>query len=207
MRDAVYEDVVGLKIWVTKDSKRQLINIPPKQAVEIINFIFIDIMGPGALNRLRTLVKFYITYHERGSDKGAAARAALLASDLDSPSYIRRFFGAYSKVERSRNHPSHVYAALQATRLNLELLEKYTELREMVQERDAGLLDFLEGSGFRPSKGVSWTSCIINYLASKLKISTTILQNTCQSAQGVKGLVDQFGPGIITVLPPGAMSR
>ena len=91
--------------------------------------------------------------------------------------------------------------------LHVELLSQFNQLKTLAAAKDTALLSFLRDSGYKTSRGLGWQSCVINFLANSINISPTILQNTCQMAQGVMALIEIFGPGIIPVLPPNVMTR
>jgi hypothetical protein len=207
MQQAFFRSLVRVKVKVSINNKKETVGFDNQEAVDITNFFFGEMMGASALGRLSSLIRFYSSDYSDGIDKGAAARAALLADNAETPISILRFFGAFSKAQQSRNSTSTHFAQMQQTNFALDLLHQFNTLRQMAHDRDSGLLKFLQRHGFITKRGVTWPSCIINYLATSLDISAVILQNTSQAAQGVAGLVEQFGPGIVTILPPGAMNK
>jgi hypothetical protein len=207
MRDRFIEAVRKLKPEVKRDNKSEVKPFSEAELVEIANFFFGEVMGPASLARLRSLISFYNQETEHGLDVGVSARAASLAGEEETPHPLREFFMSFSKAEAAQVSKTSVFGQINQTVLGLELHRHYNELRSLARTGDPALLAFLRAQGQRTRKGVGWQSCVINYLAASLETTPTILQNTCQTAQGVAGLVEQFGPGIIVLLPAGASHK
>jgi len=207
MMKRFFQELRRLSMEVRTNNKLETKKFTDDEAVDITNFFFTEMMGPRCLGRISSLIRHYNKHGEYGIDKGAAARAEALAQDPDTPASIRRFFGAFSKVERAKMGASSVFGQLQHAELNLDLLHQFNALKTMVQDSNKQLMDFLKKNGYSTAKGVSWQSLIITYLADALQIDNIALRNNTQSAQGIAALVDQFGFGILTVLPPGANNK
>ncbi len=207
VRNAFFQELVKMRVKVTADNRTKVVGFAQDEAAEITNFFFVEMMGPKALGRLGSLVRLYTAELDDGMDRGAAARAQTLAEMADNPLSIRRFFNAFSKAQSTRTSSTSGLAHMHQITLSINLLEQYGGLRRMAAGKDPALLAFLKGRNYSTRRGRGWQSCIVQFLAESLEISPTTLQNTCQSALGVAALTDQFGNGIIPVLPLGVMNR
>ena len=134
-------------------------------------------------------------------------RAEHLAHSDDELPAMRRFYRSFSKAQHARSGKANIFAAVRQTILNVDLLEEFNSLKELAQQRDPGLIQHLEVQGFQTSKGVGYQSLVNNYLAERLQITNIALQNACQTALGVHGLVQEFGRGIIVILPSTSMNK
>lgn len=206
-RDKFYKKLEKLEVKVTKDNKVERQKFSKSEAVEITNFFFADMMGPKAATRLQALVRSYTADYNDGIDRGAGARAEAAAKDEANITTVRSFFDAFARTQRSRPNLQGGLAAMEQIMLHVELLSQFNQLKALAAAKDTALLSFLRDSGYETSRGLGWQSCVINFLANSIHVSSSVLQNTCQMAQGVMALIEIFGPGIIPVLPAGVMTR
>ncbi len=207
VRDSFFRKLLGMRAPVMIDNKEQMAGFDEEEAVDITNFFFVEMMGPNAIHRLRSLIRSYSTDHPDGLDQGAAARARTLSLMDENPLSIRRFYIAFSRAQSTRTSPNSGLGRMYQVRLSMALLDQYNSLRRMAAQKDPALLNFLRGRGYQTERGVGWQSCTVRCLAESLEVSPTILQNICQSAQGVAALAEHFGNGILAILPVGAMNR
>ena len=95
IRDNLFKELTALQVVVKKDNKDELTTFSHDEAVEITNLLLAEMMGPSALNRLSSLIRFYTT-GEDGIEKGAAARAAAMARSTEVPMFVRHFYSVFS---------------------------------------------------------------------------------------------------------------
>ncbi len=206
-RDVFLEKLEKMKVKVATNNSQKTVGFTAGEAVEIANFFFAEMMGPKALGRLGGLIRLYSLKDEDGMDHGVAARAHALSKMDENPAPIRAFYHAFSSAQSTHIHSSSGLAHMAQIGSSLRLLERYNRLRDLAAAKDTDLIGFLRGRGYSTRRGVNWQSCIVKYLADSLEIPNSTLQNRCQAAQGVAALKDQFGNGIIPVLPIGTMNR
>lgn len=206
-QNGFYQDLQSLHVQVKIDNKLKTCSFTEEEAIAITNFFFDDVMGSKAYTRLQRFIKIYTTLSQDGTNQRTVTRAELAACDAALPLQIRKFFSTFARAQQTKSNQNPELAAFRHVQLAMELLQEYNSLREAARKKDKDLIESLLRAGWKPARGVSWTSVVIKCLASEVGMTTTALQNICQSAQGVQTLADHFGAGIICVLPPNTMTR
>ena len=79
--------------------------------------------------------------------------------------------------------------------------------REKVRKPDGHLRPWLKQQNYRPHKGATWTTVVIQYVTDALGTPAHVWKGTCQTAIGIQGLQKEFGNGILTLLPITAMRK
>ncbi len=207
IREDFFHELCNLKVRISKDNKMVTEQFAIEEALEITNFFFTEMMGGQAINRLSTLIQYYSGIDDMGLDRGAAARAAVLAQNSTTPLSLRVFFGSFSKMTETYSNDSSALYYIRQCIASFDLLDRFNKIKTIAHQRDRTLVTFLTDNGYTTKRGVSMQSCIINYLADSLDISVTNLKNSCQMALGVTGLIEEFGLGVITLLPRGTMNK
>ena len=160
-------------------------------------------MGPRGLSHVVSLVSYYTTSKETEADRGVAMRAYNLTTDDESPLKLREFFGTVSKQQQLAHTNSTLFKMLHQNVLNLEVLDMLNDLKESIQEPDGELRSYLRAQGEVPTRGRGWSTCLINYLTRVLRLSSNAFSNLTHEAQGAHGLVEEFCPGVLCLLPKG----
>lgn len=207
IRDNFYQQLAQLQVEVRVKNNLVIQRFTTEEATEITNFFFDDMTGPKALERLCGLITEYTAPSDAGMTPSIVAKAETLAQDTDMPMCFREF---YDYLARSSMYSFRSRSALETfrwTESNLTLLEKYLDLITKIDERDPSLISKIQASGFHTGRGVDWRTCTLRFLASSLGWSPNPLRVRCTQTQGVALIVQHFGVGITTVLPPFTLSK
>lgn len=137
-----------------------------------------------------------------------ASLAAQKAQDKTLLPEMQAFFSTYARWHVEEVKQTQIMPEIAHTIRAFELYNAFSQLREKASgPKGDELRTFLAVQGFSTSIGRDIRSCILKYLARELDISSGQLSNTLQAYQGVFLLAQQFGKGILVLLPKGASNR
>lgn len=205
LRNEFYAELSQKHIPFWHDKKLTVQDLGP-HAVGITNFFFEDMMGPKALLRSADLVKKCKTTSGETLDEDLATRAAYLEQNDGLPEGVRHFFGTFSKAVLIRKGHIRQYRSIKQMTFYVELLREYQALTERAKNADKDLIEHLEREGYVTTRGRGYRTCIVNYLAKCLGLGISKFKDICQTAKGIKELMEYTGPGILAILPVNAMN-
>lgn len=206
IRQKFLEDITHMKVSILQDNKRVMADFSDKEATEITNFFFDELMSEKSLKHLIDLVSEYSKPKADGGDVGAAIRARTLARDSAAPAQVRKLFSVFSKTQRTTQANSTLGHFLQMHE-SWSLLKHYNKLREQIDAKDPKLLAYLRGQGKSTTHGRRWATIMLDHLAESVKLERNAFVNICQKAQGLDELTKHFGMGILGLLPRNTMSK
>jgi hypothetical protein len=97
---------------------------------------------------------------------------------------------------------SQVYPLILHSIRSYQLYLAFARLRAIAAGEDGDQLRaFLAAQGFTQSRGVDVRTCILRYLGRELEMPLGRLHNTLQAQLGVYHVVQEFGPGVLVLLP------
>lgn len=207
-RNVFYEQIQQIRAPRTSGPKRQAVNVEfsSDEAKAISNFFFTEVMGQEAWGRLENLIKTYSGDQVREQLARSSMLADKLSRSADVPPFVRAFYESYYHAFRASSR--NTLAGFQKTVADVDLYNRWVELRARAAARDADLLHFLEQKGYGTRVGVDFRSLVNQFLSDSLHLPKKHdLQNICQSSQGIAELVQVFGQGIIVLLPPNTGSK
>jgi hypothetical protein len=138
----------------------------------------------------------------------AVSLAAHKANDEAILPEMQAFFSTYARWHAAEEKHTQIMPEIATTIRAFELYRAFFQLREKASGPHGGeLRAFLAAQGFSTSIGRDVRSCILKYLARELDISSSQLSNTLQAYQGIFLMAQQFGKGILILLPKGASHR
>jgi hypothetical protein len=206
-RSRFTEMLQKLKITGSKSNSQSVLSFRPSEIVEVVNFVFSDLIGPKARDRLSGLVEKYNTKESESSGIRTAARADRAVIDAKTPDPFRRFFGAYSKAAGKGHAEDSLLHHVHQIHNDLEFLKEYDALKRQAEDKDPALKGLLAKCGYHTKPGWTVVTCLIHYVTETLGMSRSQLSNFVQAIQSVDNLVQEFTRGIIVLLPPGCSSR
>ncbi len=134
--------------------------------------------------------------------------AAHKAQDETLLPEMQAFFSTYAKWHAEEEKQTQIMPEIATTIRAFELYNAFFQLREKASgPKGDELRAFLAAQGFSTSVGRDVRSCILKYFARELDISSGQLSNTLQAYQGIFLLAQQFGKGILVLLPKGGSHR
>lgn len=207
-RNVFYERVQQIRVPLTSGTKRQAVQVDfsPVEAKAISNFFFTEVMGQEAWYRLENLIKTYSGDQVREQLARSSMLADRLSRSADVPPIVRAFYESYYHAFKASSRST--YAGFQKVVADVDLYNRWVELRARAAARDLDLLGFLEQRGYETRVGVDFRSLVNQFLSDSLNLPKKHdLQNICQSSQGIAELVHVFGQGIIVLLPPNTGSK
>lgn len=209
VRDAFSRDVRAIEVTMMKNRKSQ-----PNQkfsevhVAEITHLFFGEMIGSAGLSRLRSIISVYNDCPPGEMDRGLGARAEKLAMAEDfTPLSIRRFFGVMSRLDAKKVNTNTHLSQLHQIRSNLDLGDKFLILRTAVDQGDKVMLKFLRDKNYNTSRGVTWVTCVVRYLSEALEVKNDKLWNLIQASLGIRELVNEFGEGILPLIPSTAPNK
>jgi hypothetical protein len=178
-----------------------------KQAVELTNFFFDQIIGPSGLFYITSLISYYTTHQPGDPDQGLAGRASELAAGDDKLLTVRQFFSTVSWQQALAQSNSTLFKMLQQNVVNLQVLSLLNDLKERVNQKDSELCNYLRRMKEKPGQGKEWTSCLINHLTSTLSILNNAFSSLTVVAQGAQCLVSELCKGVLCLLLKGGAAK
>jgi hypothetical protein len=212
-RDKFFAAVHCLTVKIKKNNKNIIKEITEEEAVDITNFFFGQIMGRPALSRLSSLVQSYNKHSDGEPDKGVSERADEAAKNTKHAT-LKHFFATMGAVTRASRPNNSIIQQIYHLHTLKDLAEAYMKLiaevstkklTAMGKEKKKRLLEELESQGYSTDIGQGWKTAVNKYICDKLGYTQTILTNKVQSGKVVQALVDEFGTGIIPVIPIGGL--
>jgi hypothetical protein len=195
---------------INKNGRKVLTQFTSTEAIAITNFFFTEVMGPETYTRVANIAQYYNTNRSPDNiSQATAVRAALLANDETIPGPLKSFYASFSLVHRLMVNTNTNYGSLIRTISTVDLYNKWQGLRKLARKGNANIIEFLNKQGLYTRPGVDLHSLVNQYLSNALGFgnNTNTLQNTCQAAQGISYLIEQFGDGIVIFLPTSASTR
>ena len=174
----------------------------------LVQFFFHDVFGLPCQERIYKLMD-ELSSEDRAVDQiNPGAIATERATDIALLPEVRVFFSKYSSWHRGEVDTSKIYPIVLQTIRAYELYASFVTLREAASSSSGTQLrQFLANKGFIQSRGVDIRTCILRYLCQELNMTSTQLNNTLQAQLGIYSLVQEFGPGILVLLPKVASYR
>lgn len=212
-RDKFFAAIHGLTVEMKKNNKNIIKEITEEEAVDITNFFFNQIMGKPAYNRLSSLVRSYNEHDDGEPDKGISERADEAAKNTKHAT-LKYFFTTMGAVTRAGRPNNSIIQQIYHLHVLKDLAEAYMKLIAEVstkkqtavgKEKRKRLLEELESQGYGTDVGQGWKTAVNKYICDKLGYTQTILSNKLQSGKVVQALVDEFGTGIVPVIPTGGL--
>jgi hypothetical protein len=195
-----------LQISEKKNNTLVTSQIHPTDITALTRFFFHDVFGEGCQKRMFSLLDALV--QESQNHKSTATLAAERASDSTLPSEVQDFFADYSRWHIGEVKHVGVRPTVANTLRSFELYNSFFQLREKAAGPSGQQLqEFLKVQGFSRSVGVDIRTCILKYLSRELDITTSQLNNALQAQQGIFQLAQQFGKGILVLLPKVASHR
>lgn len=208
LRNQFYQDLLEKKdAKFMKNNKLEPVNLP-KYAADFSLFFINEMLRPGCITRLNKVIKCY-TAKDARIDQESVAQADHWAENPGAPLALRNFIRSFSKAGDAQVTvaPLTPYGRLQHMQRELELFRRYDELKTRLKGNDQELRVFLETNGVGPKRGKRLQSRLYDFLMEELHITRNQLQYRTQLARGVADMQEQFGTGVITMLPQGTMDR
>lgn len=208
MRDRYYEALLSTKVIVKLRNSPSERAFTVREATELSNFFFEEMLGPSALKRLQKLVQEYnrISTVNDGVGLQHISKAANAATDEKVPLVFQEFFQAFQQEQRNRIRTDGSVFALHSLGLSLTTHDRYLKLLDRMNT-DQSCVEALSKLGFKISSGRGFKSVVREYLCATLDISDEILKKSLEPSNGLSVLVDCFGYGILTILPPTFVHR
>jgi hypothetical protein len=196
----------GLEVTEKKNNSIIISRINPADIPLLVQFFFHDIFGEGCQKRMCTLLDELVLQSPGPSQ--ASPLATQKANDQTLLPEVQAFFSTYAKWHMEEEKQTQIVPVIAHTMRAFKLYYAFSQLREKASgPQGKELRDFLAAQGFSTSVGRDIRSCILKYLSRELGISSGQLNNTLQAYQGVFLLAQQFGNGILVLLPKGAPYR
>lgn len=181
-RDQFLDELRALEYTIRKNNKRASESFNNQESVTIANFFF-EVMGPNALNRLRSLVQYYMQVDtETGLDRGSSARAEQLSKNKPASIHLRRFFLAFRKATATETGSATMLSSLYKLVESLKLLAVYNALSDEARNKQSALRPWLLQRHYQPATGEVWQSVVVRYLSKALRVVRKTLQKVCQTA-------------------------
>lgn len=191
-----------------KNNKPVKTALMPDDVKTLVHFFFHDVFGLGCRERIYTLIDELGNEDKQGDELGSGVLASQRAIDTTLIPEVRAFFTKYSCWHKGEIDHSKIYPVILQTIRAYELYVSFVTLREMTSgDSGSQLRKFLADQGFCQSRGVDIRTCILRYLCRELNMTPTQLNNTLQAQLGIYSLVQEFGMGILVLLPKVASYR
>jgi hypothetical protein len=195
-------------LQVTEKKNNSLITsqIHPANIPVLLEFFFHNTFGEACQKRMFTL------FDEIASQDQVSVPTASLAvqkaKDETLLPEMQAFFSTYARWHVEEEKRTQIMPEIASTIRAFELYDAFFQLREKAAgPKGDELRAFLAVQGFSTSVGRDVRSCILKYLARELDITSSQLSNTLQAYQPFFLLAQQFGRGILVLLPKGASHR
>lgn len=195
-------------LQVTEKKNNSLITsqINPPDIPLLAQFFFHHTFGEACRKRMLALFDELVSSNQTRAP--TVSLAAQKARDETLLPEMQAFFSTYARWYAEEEKQTQILPEIAATIRAFELYHAFFQLREKASgPKGNELRAFLAVQGFSTAVGRDVRSCILKYLARELGISSSQLSNTLQAYQGIFLLAQQFGKGILVLLPKGASHR
>lgn len=189
------------QIPASQNSKEDVITLSSPDIVEITNLFFYDLIGPGARNRLSAVINACTSPAIEIPSSQNLDNAIPAVVDFTMPQELREFFIAWARLDQANSIQDPFLHHIHRTHLDLQLLEKYKELKKKAEHKSQDFKDFLAARNLKPTTGRNLMTCTLEFIKTTLKDPTLRLASVIQSIQGVDSLVAHFTRGILVILP------
>jgi hypothetical protein len=187
---------------IRKDNKPVQEKFSEDECIDITNFFFSEVVGPSSLSRLSHLIQYYMQVDtESGLDRRVAVRAQELSKDTFAPTPLQRFFRAFGDAVAGHTTTTTTLSSLYKMVHSIKLAKFYEALTREIRNPDGHLRPWLKQQNYRPHKGATWTTVVIQYMTHALGTPAHVWKGTCQTAIGIQGLQKEFGNGISRFFP------
>ena len=201
-----YQELQCLQINEKKNNVLVTSQIHLADITTLTRFFFHDVFGAGCQKRMFLLLDAIALQNPH--HKSTATIAAEKATDTTLPTEVQVFFADYSRWHMEEAKHVGIESTVANTVRSFELYNSFFQLREKAVGPAGGQLqEFLREQGFTTSVGVDIRTCILKYLSRELHIAPGQLNNALQAQQGIFQLAQQFGKGILVLLPKIASHR
>lgn len=211
IRNCFLTELITKEVRTNKNGTAFEARFPEEDIKKIDRLFFQDLMGPASFDRLSELLKAYnteLTTDNEGGSVAVANRAAEIAKDTKVALSIRKYFWILEKQQRALAEEQGPLLHLHQLVTSLALLEEHEHLCFLAENRDAGIIAFLEAYGGKGKVGVCWKDRVCEYTRDFYNHKhPSKLNNDLRNWRQVRHLVDDFGEGILPLLPQGAIGR
>jgi hypothetical protein len=174
----------------------------------LVSFFFSDVFGDGARQRLYQLIDELSADHTTTADPSPSDLAAQQVANASLLPEVRNFFAVYSTWHQGEVEETRLYPVIMQTIRSHQLYLAFAQLRATASgPHGHALRSFLAEQGFTQSRGVDIRTCILRYLSHELRTPLGRLNNVLQAQLGIYHIVQQFGPGVLVLLPRVASYR
>jgi len=203
LRTQFYRRIQQIDFIGTKSNKPFRFQFHGPEVVELTNFLFSDLIGRKARARITALLQ---SYTKPTSDPQEQAETA--EKSRDTPDEFRNLFGTLSRAlpSASKNRDSHMTYIHQMYN-TLAFLEDYNTRRMQAINKDESFIAILDRYGLKAQAGWSVLVRFLKYFNQQIGWTKTEHRNFIQGAQALSTLTDEFGHGILVLLPPGSNRR
>jgi hypothetical protein len=168
--------------------------------IKLVNFFSSDLFGHKAMVRVTGLIKHYQAAGEE-VDRGLYARAHNLSRDSSIPKVFRDCFESIGRCASLKEKETDV---VRGFKLNIQLLElrtNYNTLVEKLSQKSRRVIAALEKANVPTGRGHDCANQIKVYMNQKLQLGKNQLTNLLTQATMVAILVNEYGDGIVPLLP------
>lgn len=201
-----HQQLQDLQVIEKKNNSLITSQINPSDIPVLVQFFFSNTFGEACQKRMLAL--FDEINLQGQTSTPTKSLAAQKAKDKTLLPEMQDFFLTYAKWHTEEEKHNQITVEILGNVRAFELYHAFFQLREKASgPKGDELRAFLEAQGFPTSIGRDVRSCILKYLAQELNVSSSQLSNTLQAYQGIFLLAQQFGRGILVLLPKGASHR
>jgi hypothetical protein len=197
-----YLELRAFKDIGKRDNRAYELSFTQTEAEKITSIFFNKFMGKANANRINALKALFhqksVNYID-GSTLGRARIASRSASAIPS---VQRFFELFSRSIAADHEGSADITLLEMHIGQVTLVEVYEEASKLAKEGDPAMVKFLKDQRFETRKGVGHKDLLHKYFANTLGIRPKALTSAIQACQSVKDLKEEFGWGILPLIPP-----
>jgi len=201
-RTQFYRRLRSLEVPIQRNNKWVTMGFTATEIIEITNFMFSDLTGPKAVERVASLVERYS--QDRGDipDTRSSKRAEEAADHPDTPSQLQAFFKTYSRAAAKKDHNNILEHVCQLQR-DLEFLAELNRLQELTKRKDPEILKLFDNHNIKSKSGSTLMNRLTSYICDTLSIKKNEFWNFVSGVQATQGLVSAVGsPGVIILIPP-----
>ena len=206
-RDKFYQSLRETTVVVKYRNQNTTRTFSDKEAADLSNFFFDEMLGPAALKRLRGLIREYNVPTEEGIGPQQLARAEQASMDKDVLPVFRDFFEAFRQEQRNRVFIGSSVYTVHSFISSLTAGKSLEELLARADKRDPQIVQEMEARGYKTSAGVGFKTVVRNYLCDTLDIDHDTLAKSTEPSKVLTSMVSTFGLGILTILPFSFITR
>jgi hypothetical protein len=200
------QQIQSLQICEKRNNTLVISQVNPADITSLAQFFFDDTFGASCQKRIFALFD-EIDYRAELAKKPHSI-ATQKAEDQTLLPEVQAFFSTYAQWHIEEEKQAYIAPIIASTIRSFELYQSFFQLREKAAGPQGDeLRAFLASKGFSTSVGRDIRSCILKYLSQELGIISGQLNNTLQAYQAIFQLAQQFGKGILVLLPKVASHR